>query len=56
MTFLFEDFYSGDFRFVSASDLSEAIDTFESYKSPKDSSDSTDFSGFRTWHVYVRIF
>lgn len=53
MTFLFEDFYSGDFRFVNASDLSEAIETFESFESPNDSSDSSDF---RTWHVYVRIF
>ncbi len=50
MTFLFEDIFSGDFRFVNASDLSEAIETFESHESSSDSSD------FRTWHVYVRIF
>ena len=45
MTFAFEDIYSGQIRYVNASDLSEAIDIFESHK-----------ESFEHVHVYVRIF
>lgn len=48
MTFLFEDIFSGEIRYVNASDLSDAIDIFEAHM------DSTD-SGFDHLHVYVRI-
>lgn len=48
MTFLFEDIFSGEIRYVNASDLADAIDIFEAHK------DSTD-SGFDQLHVYVRL-
>lgn len=49
MTFLFEDIFSGEIRYVYASDLSQAIHIFESHKESSDSSD------FKYLHVYVRI-
>ena len=48
MTFLFEDIFSGEIRYVNASDFSDAIDIFESHKD----SDSSDFDNLR---VYVRL-
>ncbi len=49
MTFLFEDIFSGEIRYVNASDLVDAIDIFESHRESSDSSD------FKSLHIYVRI-
>lgn len=48
MTFLFEDAFTGEIRYVNASDLADAIDIFETH------TDSTD-SDFEKLHVYVRL-
>lgn len=49
MTFLFEDIFSGEIRYVNASDLADAIDIFESHK------DASATSDFEHLYIYVRI-
>ena len=49
MTFLFEDVFSGEIRYVDAPAFGDAISIFESRKL---FSDSTDFEQV---HIYVRI-
>ena len=49
MTFIFEDIFSGEMRYVNASNLADALEIFDHNIESSD-------SDFEHVHVYVRIF